>query len=152
MGGPIGYFSPANYYLEWRVPDDATDDYLRNVITEVCDIIEKYIVPLGEKYSSIAKVLLYFDPTTLQRIMLLRERTIIAMYYVTKQYDKMRSYINETYVNYEEWDKLFRIYGSMDNIPQHLRRERFPSQRKHYFEAFLKDFFEFVFHDSGIRL
>lgn len=51
--GHIGYLMPQDGYVDWRLAEDDSDDYYINIINEIVDAEEKYVIPYLEKLSTI---------------------------------------------------------------------------------------------------
>ena len=57
FGVNIGYLSENNYFKEWKVPDNSTDIYVSEVISDMYQYILNYAIPYFERYSDIKNVI-----------------------------------------------------------------------------------------------
>ena len=51
--GHIGYLMPKGRYVDWRLAENDSDDYYVNMIHEIVDAENKYVLPYLEKISTI---------------------------------------------------------------------------------------------------
>ncbi len=57
FGINIGHLSENNYFKEWKVPNDSTDIYVSEVISDMYKYILNYAIPYFKRYSDIRNVI-----------------------------------------------------------------------------------------------
>ena len=57
FGINIGYLSENNYFKEWKVPDESTDNDVSEVVSDMLQYISNYAIPYFRRYSNIQNVI-----------------------------------------------------------------------------------------------
>lgn len=66
MAVNIGYLTPNRNFLEWRVAESDSEDYILDIIENMCMNINNYALPYFEKYSTLEGLLKGIDNQELQ--------------------------------------------------------------------------------------
>lgn len=50
FGHHLGYAMPENSFVEWRIANDCTEEYLEQTIHTIIDAFKKYAIPIMDRY------------------------------------------------------------------------------------------------------
>ena len=99
----LGHIIPANRFIEWRIPDDDTEEHVMKVTDEMYYLIKTYAMPYFDKYCRIDDVIRDFENDVFP--FFLNPQTIPVLYYIKGQKDKALQYMDNHLKILREKDK-----------------------------------------------
>lgn len=88
----LGHIIPANRFIEWRVPDDDTEEHIMKVTDEMYHLIKTYAMPYFDRYCKIDCIIHDFENSVFP--FFLNPQTIPVLYYIKGQKDKALQYMD----------------------------------------------------------
>lgn len=97
--GHIGYLTPKNGLLEWKLADSDSDEYYLHMINEIKETLSQYVIPFMERYSTIESFINgvesglikeTFDPKAVAIAYVLLGRKEDALQYMNRYIEKQK--------------------------------------------------------------
>jgi len=134
--GQIGYLMPEKRFVEWRLADSDTEEYYLNMINNIKEALEKYVIPFMEKYSTMNTFVNGVESENIREPF--DQKAVAIAYVLLGRKDDALRYMDE--VIEKEKHKDFFGKGVETEVTKEYRMETsYPKENK-----YLKDYMNFV--------